>query len=63
MPQKGGFKRCKGAGYTFLFPTEWVADTFVALAKAQRQAKSLDYRMTRSGGGGTAATLPDEGKF
>ena len=54
----GEFKRCKGPGYTFVFPTEWVADTFVALAKAQRQAKALDYKVNRNTG---SATFPDEG--
>jgi hypothetical protein len=54
----GDFKRCRGKGYTFVIPKEWVADTFVELAKAQRQVKSLDYSMDkrRNGGGGT---LPD----
>lgn len=54
----GEFKRCTGQGYSFVYPTQWVADTFVALAKAQRQAKSLDYRITRSG---ASVTVPDEG--
>lgn len=47
----GGAGRC-----SFLIPKEWVADTGLALAQAQRQAKSLDFSMTstpRSGG------LPD----
>ena len=56
----GKFKRCYGQGYTFVYPTEWVADTFVALAKVQRQTKSLDYRITRSG---ASVTVPDEGAY
>jgi hypothetical protein len=39
----GDYKRCRGKGYVFLFPKEWVADTTVELAKAQRQALPLDY--------------------
>lgn len=39
----GDYKRCRGKGYTFSYPTEWVADTTVELAKAQRQAGALDY--------------------
>jgi hypothetical protein len=39
----GDYKRCRGKGYTFSYPTEWVADTTVELAKATRQAGSLDY--------------------
>lgn len=54
---RGEFKRCTGQGYSFVYPTQWVADAFVALAKAQRQAKSLDYRITRSG---ASVTVPDE---
>jgi hypothetical protein len=54
----GSFKRFKGPLYTFVYPKEWVADTFLALAKAQRQAKSLDYRMMRTT---ETATLPDQG--
>jgi len=63
---RGDFKRCRENGYTFVIPKEWVADTFVALAKAQRQTKALDYQMApagsgrqRGGGGGGSMTLPD----
>mmetsp|Transcript_13638 Transcript_13638/g.29555 ORF Transcript_13638/g.29555 Transcript_13638/m.29555 type:complete len:378 (+) Transcript_13638:45-1178(+) len=34
---------------SFLIPKEWVADTGLALAQAQRQARALDYSMTSSG--------------
>ncbi|KAL7531106.1 hypothetical protein ACHAXR_005809, partial [Thalassiosira sp. AJA248-18] len=33
---------------SFLIPKEWVADTSLALAQAQRQARSLDYSMMTS---------------
>lgn len=47
-----------------MIPAEWVADTFVELAKAQRAAGSLDYGMRRGfGGGGGSSTLPDSGTF
>jgi hypothetical protein len=39
----GDYKRCRGKGYTFSYPVEWVADTTVELAKATRQAGSLDF--------------------
>lgn len=32
---------------SFLIPKEWVADTGLALAQAQRQARALDYSMSR----------------
>mmetsp|Transcript_18958 Transcript_18958/g.31424 ORF Transcript_18958/g.31424 Transcript_18958/m.31424 type:complete len:330 (-) Transcript_18958:1291-2280(-) len=53
---RGDFKRCNGEGYTFVVPSEWVADTYIALAKAQRQAKTLDYNIPRSS---SSSTLPD----
>lgn len=54
---RGDFKRCRARGYTFVIPKEWVADTFVELAKAQRNVQPLDLQMKRTGGGG--GTLPD----
>ena len=45
---RGPYKRCKTSTYTFVVPKEWVADTFLELAKAQRQVRPLDYSMTRS---------------
>lgn len=45
---RGDFKRCRGRGYTFVIPKEWVADTFVELAKAQRRVQPLDYSMSKS---------------
>jgi len=54
---RGDFKRCRAQGYTYVVPKEWVADTFVELAKAQRQVQPLDYDMKRRDGGG--GTLPD----
>lgn len=54
---RGDFKRCRSRGYTFVIPKEWVADTFVELAKAQRQVQPLDYQMKRKEGG--VGTLPD----
>jgi hypothetical protein len=56
---RGAFKRCRSNGYTFVVPKEWVADTFVELAKAQRQAQPLDYQMKRRDVGGASSTLPD----
>lgn len=55
----GDYKRVKGKGYTFVIPKEWVGDTFVELAKAQRAVQPLDYKMKQ---GGRGATLPDAGK-
>ena len=55
----GAFKRFRGQGYTFVIPKEWVADTAVELAKVQRRAGTLDYRMSRGREGGT---LPDAGE-
>lgn len=55
----GQYKRFKGQGYTFVIPKEWAADTALELAKVQRRTGTLDYKMSRGGGGGT---LPDAGK-
>lgn len=41
---------------SFLIPKEWVADTGLALAQAQQQARALDYSMTQQKSGGV---LPD----
>jgi hypothetical protein len=54
---RGDFKRCRSKGYTFVIPKEWVADTFIELAKAQRRVQPLDYQIKRREGGG--GTLPD----
>ncbi len=54
---RGDYKRCRSRDYTFLIPKEWVADTFIELAKAQRQVQPLDLQMKRNNGG--ASTLPD----
>lgn len=40
---------------SFLIPKEWVADTGLALAQAQRQARVLDYSQTKS----STNVLPD----
>lgn len=56
----GDYKRFRGKGYTFVIPKEWVADTAVELAKAQRQAGTLDYKMGR---GREAGVLPDAGAY
>lgn len=52
----GEFKRCRGEGYSFVIPKEWVADTFIALAKAQRDVRSLDFEMKRNR---NSTPLPD----
>lgn len=56
---RGEYKRFKGSeyGYTFVYPKEWVGDTAVELAKAQRRAKALDYTM--KSGRKSTNTLPD----
>jgi PsbP len=56
---RGDYKRCRTIEYTFVIPKEWVADTFVELAKAQRRIQPLDYSMQRRNGNGGFATLPD----
>lgn len=44
---RGDYKRVRSGanGYTMLIPKEWVADTSLALAKATRNAGSLDFAM------------------
>lgn len=56
---RGEFKRFRGTeyGYTFLFPKQWVGDTALELAKAQRRTVSLDYTMKT--GQKSKNTLPD----
>jgi hypothetical protein len=44
---RGGYKRYRTSDYTFVVPAEWVADTFLELAKAQRKIQPLDYAMSR----------------
>ncbi len=56
---RGEFKRCRSRGYTFVIPKEWVADTFVELAKAQRQVQPLDLQMMKRRSDGGNAVLPD----
>ena len=61
---RGDYKRCQTEEYTFVVPREWVADTFVELAKAQRKVQQLDYSMQqsperRSNNNGKITTLPD----
>lgn len=47
-------------GYSFVYPKQWVGDTSLELAKAQRRAKSLDYNMGGGSSRGQAPnTLPD----
>jgi hypothetical protein len=53
---RGDYKRCRGKGYTFSIPKEWVADTSVELAKVQRRAGSLDYGMSKTS---SNSMLPD----
>lgn len=52
---RGDYRRVLGDGYAFVIPKEWVGDTYIELAKAQRAAKSLDYDARRRSSG----TLPD----
>jgi hypothetical protein len=54
---RGDFKRCRTLDYTFVVPNEWVADTALEIAKAQRMTQSLDYSRQKSSRG----TLPDAG--
>jgi hypothetical protein len=58
---RGNFKRCQTDEYTYVLPSEWVADTFLALAKAQRKAQPLDYSMDQPQKRSSRATttLPD----
>lgn len=55
---RGDYKRCKTQEYTFVLPKEWVADTYVELAKAQRKVQPLDYSMQEQRSG-KITTLPD----
>jgi len=54
---RGDYKRCRTAEYTFVIPKEWVADTFLELAKAQRKIQPLDYSMQKTKQ--QMVTLPD----
>jgi len=54
---RGEYKRIRGKGYTFVIPQEWVADTFIELAKAQRRTQSLDLSMKQRRE--SLTTLPD----
>jgi len=59
---RGEYKRCRSSLHTFVVPSEWVADTFVKLAKAQRNVQPLELlqmKSQRSGGRGGSTTLPD----
>ena len=61
---RGDYKRVATAEYSLVIPKEWVADTAVELAKAQRRARALDYSMrSSSSGGSSSSTLPDAGTF
>ena len=59
---RGPYKRCKTSTYTFVVPKEWVADTFLELAKAQRQVRPLDYSMTSTSGPQSLLQLPQQRK-
>lgn len=56
---RGDYKRYRTADYSLVIPKEWVADTAVELAKAQRRSMSLDYSMQGSGASKTSSVLPD----
>lgn len=56
---RGDYKRCQTPEYTFVLPKEWVADTFVELAKAQRKVQPLDYSMQQDQRSRKITTLPD----
>jgi len=56
---RGDYKRCRTEEYTFVIPKEWVADTFVELAKAQRKVRPLDYSVQKNNNNGRITTLPD----
>jgi len=63
---RGDYKRIRTPDYSFVVPKEWVADTAVALAQAQRRSGALDYSMAsgkQSGGSEVSSTLPDSGTF
>jgi len=55
---RGDYKRVRTVDYTYVIPKQWVADTAVELAKAQRRAQSLDYAVRKSSSG----AIPDSGK-
>ena len=57
---RGNYKRVRGNGYSFVIPKDWVADTALELAKAQRQARTLDY--TLSSQKSSSSVIPDTGK-
>ena len=52
---RGDYKRFRKADYSLVIPKEWVADTAVELAKAQRRSMPLDYSMRTK----SSAVLPD----
>lgn len=56
---RGGFKRYRTNDYTFVVPAEWVADTFLELAKAQRKIQPLDYSMSSQQPRSNVNSLPD----
>jgi hypothetical protein len=66
---RGNYKRCRTQEYTFVLPKEWLADTYVELAKAQRKVQPLDYSMqerrnnsnsnSNNNNSGKITTLPD----
>ena len=56
---RGEYKRCRSSSlYTFVVPSEWVADTFIELAKAQRNVQPLELQMKQRRSG-TTTLLPD----
>jgi hypothetical protein len=57
---RGPYKRFKTADYTFAMPREWVADTAIELAKAQRRSMSLDYSLRSKPI--SSGVLPDAGE-
>jgi hypothetical protein len=57
---RGEYKRCRSSSlYTFVVPSEWVADTFIELAKAQRNVQPLELQMKQRRSGSGTTTLPD----
>jgi hypothetical protein len=56
---RGGYKRYRTSDYTFVVPAEWVADTFLELAKAQRKIQPLDSSMSRQQTQRNVNSLPD----
>lgn len=51
------YKRYRTSDYSLVIPKEWVADTALELAKAQRRSKSLDYSL--QGPSKSTSILPD----